>query len=196
MRAMRFSLACLAGLLLVACGGSTDTDLFSTPPASNNQNPDASVTNKDASSTPDSSEPGPDASIADTSMPDTNMPDTNPPGISIACGNSTCSNPPDVCCRSGGGGQYSYACVNDPNTNCANQGDVPIACTKEADCPNQGDICCISLNNQNQPSDVSCQPQNQCFGGVACDPKAPNHCPNGLSCQISTLTLPGYYICK
>jgi hypothetical protein len=179
--------------LLVACGGASETDLFSGPSQSgvdSGVEKDTSVPTTDSGGGKDSSS-APDSAIVDANQPDTFM----PPTTKIQCGNTACNNPPDVCCRSGFNQQFTYNCVNDPNTQCAANGDITIECTSPSDC-NQGEVCCIDLNQKSMAVGVACQPAQQCQGGFACDPKKPNICPNGQSCKLSQFTLPGYYICR
>lgn len=187
------------GLLLVACGGSTDTELFTPPNGQQGtdasvqkdtsvDNPDSTV-NKDANGLPDTStimEAGPDTSTGITSK--------------IQCGNSQCTPVTEVCCRTGFPQQFMYQCVG--KGKCTGQGSVTLDCSQADNCPNPGDVCCAALvqqGNANVATDTRCTPPNQCQGNsnvIVCDPNANNNCPNGGNCSMSTITLPGYDICK
>ena len=186
--------------VLAACGDATDADLFGSPPASGATDA-SSVPGRDGAAV-DAGVDGAranDAASADTSVPDTSVPDTSVPAARVACGMQlSCNVPPDVCCRSIVNQQYQYTCTGSPSK-CANPGDVVIACAQPKDCPNAGDACCLDINQQNYPTATSCKPSAQCQTQIArplCDPNAPNICPNGWSCQLSSQTLPGYYFCR
>ena len=181
--------------VLAACGDATDADLFGSPPASGAT---------DASSVPGRDGAAVDAGVDgaranDAASADTSVPDTSVPAARVACGMQlSCNVPPDVCCRSIVNQQYQYTCTGSPSK-CANPGDVVIACAQPKDCPNAGDACCLDINQQNYPTATSCKPSAQCQTQIArplCDPNAPNICPNGWSCQLSSQTLPGYYFCR
>ena len=192
-------------LFLAACGGATDSDLFGSPPA-NQQQPDAS-TSADATTSND-------ASVSDATQPppaqdssttvDANQPDTSTPAASkIHCGNTDCNSTTESCCRSAtSGSSYSYACTNDPNTSCQGLGDIVIECSNAQNCADQGnagDVCCATRNGPGGSVDgTTCMSASQCgqMGGViACDPNAANNCPNGGGCKTSSVTLPTYNLC-
>ena len=195
-------IAAILGLVLVGCGGASETDLF-TPPAASTNDVDASVLDS-GKNNPDGNLPGKDGGGPDAlGAPDVNQPDTFvPPTSTIQCGNSMCDPANSVCCRTGTQPPgFKYACVANAGQ-CKGQGSVVLECSKAANCPNMGDVCCASLQNGGQfnvATSTQCVPGNQCQMNngtvVVCDPADPNACPNGGTCQQSKGTLPGYDIC-
>ena len=193
-----------ASFLLAGCGGAADSDLLGTPPDGNGA--DAGT---DATATKDA---GRDNNVPDTSPPPPidATPDVAPPKSLIACGSAM--NPPkkcdaltELCCRTGTTSTYVYDCIADPK-DCMNSGDVPFTCSNHENCVAQGlvgNVCCASIIGNGTGGsvayDVSCTPTAKCTSGnsklVVCNPNAPNPCPNGGSCKLSSLTLPSYYLC-
>ncbi len=187
--------AAILTLGLTACGGATETDLFGIPPVT----VDSGVV-KDS---------GTDA------KKDADVPDAPPPATPIIlCGPPLTSpqakcdaSKKEFCCRRGDAQPYKYGCETD-ETACADVNDVPIRCSTTQTCTGQGligSVCCGTLVASSGSGSVitntSCVAPNTCVSGgsvgkaVLCDPNAPNNCPNGGTCKLSSQTMPGYYLC-
>ncbi len=181
---------------LVACGGATETELL---------NPPLDQQGTDASGQKDQSVPPNEAGVKDGSSADAFVipeagPDTSPPPLKIQCGNAQCKVGVDVCCRSGFG-NFTYKCV--PNAGqCQGSNSIVLECSNAESCPDTMDVCCAPLAQQGQAfvaTGTLCAAPSQCTGQdhvIVCDPQAINNCPNGGNCSMSTITLPGYDICK
>jgi hypothetical protein len=114
----------------------------------------------------------------------------------IACGNTTCMAPGQVCCVSANANPASYACISGPTCPVVTVADsgtpsaAGLACSGPADCP-PNQVCCIY-----EPSGAN-QFVAQCVSscGVAgeaqlCDPSAPpaqSGCPASAPCSNSNI---------
>ncbi len=131
--------------------------------------------------------------------------DTGSSGAAVQCassaGGQTCSGG-DHCCIgqpnpfSGG----TYTCQS-PTTPC---NGVDLACSQTSDC-RTGEVCCASYSGAGGGGSATvdssaCAAPSGCTAQtshvILCDPSAPNVCPQGRSCQLSTYSLPGYYFCR
>ncbi len=192
-------LACL-GASVVACGGASQTELFSPPSDDGGSGnsiadtgrlaTDTSVGAVDVSAPDTSTGPKIDSSIADTSPPP--VADTAPPpSTTLPCGAGQPDCPTggqEVCCVTGDIGNLSFGCTD--KAMCTG---TPISCTSTADCA--GAICCgveTGSGTATRYVHVSCAAT--CDGVYFCDPAA-NDCPNGTACSASML-LPGYFVCR
>lgn len=128
--------------------------------------------------------------------------DSGPPTSSLACGNSSCTVPPEACCRTGVLNQYSYQCTNTPQT-CTG---LAIVCDKRQNCDTMGkpgSVCCghymfngqsAIVNQVDCTQPANCTQQNNAI--VLCDPNDSSQCLQGQTCVLSQTTIPGYYFCK
>jgi len=201
---------------LAACGGATESGLFggggggddagSADAAGNHDAGDASSADAspgdDASTSPDANArdaaPLPDAAARDAAV------DTGAIDPGIYCGkngnqNVYCTVGQDDCCATVQNGQPpNYQCKSIQSLSC--QG-LMIGCDDTADC--HGEICCGTIDAQTQRyREVACKTScdnpgpNNSTQYHLCDPMlAPSDCPQGTTCQASTL-LPGFYICR
>jgi hypothetical protein len=191
----------VGALLFAACGGATQSDLFTSPDdgggaADSSQNKDSS--GGDASMPEKDSSPGRDSSPGiDSSEPDAS---SNDPGIKCE-GVGYCNAATQVCCRRGTQGTYTYDCTT--ASVCANAGGITLAieCDDQQDCNTQGkrnDVCCVTASGTGDATSVTCRPPTECSGSSTtwvCDISDPNSCPAGRMCMPSQQTLPGYDIC-
>jgi len=203
----------LALAALGACGGSAVADLFAG--GKTGQPTDAATPEGDADSDGDvaPADGGGDgatttdaarreASTLDVDVRDGAAPDSGPPrtlNCSSVPGAVDCSVGSQVCCKQGGA-TTSYACEN--GTTCSTSGAVPIPCDDTADCAalgHVGDLCCLTTSSTGRVTEVTCRSQVDCDMNVGrrglCDPRATDPCPAGGSCKLSTVTLPGFYVC-
>ena len=183
-----------ATLLLAGCGGADPSTLFDD--AGNDEGVDASTV--DVVANP------PDVVTPDVaSIPDVTVQETGPADSQILCGPTLrCHAQTETCCDHTVA-VSQWECVTDPSQ-CANTGDIPIACSGHDNCVSQGTpdyICCADTVNNGTAcaaaTDVSCQ--------ATCDPTAAqtqvgcsttDPCPSATPvCKQSTCTLPGYNIC-
>jgi len=194
--------------LVSACGGAaSESDLFGGSGGDNGS--DASSAN-DASGNRDSGVVGQDATTGNdgsTQQDAAQQRDSTPPPVDsappvslIKCeGTGGCHAGSQECCRTGTYPQFSYSCTAIGQCGGTNPLDIP--CDKAANCSN-GDICCVTADQQGIAADISCQPAQNCPPGNGktwlCDPNASNACPPGtqLRCAPSTMTIPGYNICR
>ncbi len=171
-----------SGLAMLRCGSSGDAEGLLTDTG------DAGSDGATSSSSSSSSSGGSSSGGATDAAPGGSggTTDAGGPGgstTSLACGNTACQIPGQVCCVDRmNGGVASYACVT--GTSCAtpdagggNQ-DPPtaLACSSAANCA-AGTVCCIEQVNNTVTS--ACKAT--CTGGNSaqlCDPKAANSgCP-------------------
>jgi hypothetical protein len=195
-------------IAVAACSGAQPSDLFATdggtPIVPDGSTTDAYVpppadAGKDAP-TPPPVDAGKDA------MPP--PPDAGPKTSPVACQNAgSCTAPGQVCCRTQVSFMnFTYACTT--GAACMGNGTLALPCDDANDCAvlgAPGQVCCADLISAGQTlvaSKLSCKPANQCTlqsmpaGVIVCDPKDPNACTGGQTCQQSSQTLPGYYICR
>ena len=168
--------ACFIAVFAVACGGAKDTELFGGAGS-----PDGST----------SADGGSDSSHAKDSG-------TTPGDPGVHCDTTDCPVPAQVCCRREVGAGYSFSCEAPGGCNGGGTATLAITCDDAHDCTN-GDVCCVSVDQQDIATDVVCRAPNECVQagrGVVCDPAAPNPCPSGKTCEPSQQTLPGYTICR
>jgi hypothetical protein len=157
----------------------------------------------------DDAGPGSDASFdvtADTAVPpdsgagDSGASDTGSDSMNmdtfVLCGNMKCPTPAQGCCRTDGGNSSVNTCLSQNQSQC---GGLFIRCDDSTDCP-QGDVCCAHYNGFNIADKIECKAASTCnaqnTSTIVCDPNDPKSCPNGGMCTFSTITLPGYFICK
>jgi len=199
MRSFTALLACgFCMLSLAACGGATQSDLFSPPGDGGPTVIDTGTYDTQGfEPPPDSSVPIADTGtvvLEDTSVADTATPpppDTGPPpGMGLPCGNGPTCETGDVCCATGSLQNVTLGC----STASACSG-TPIACSTPEDCP--GAVCCGTETGTGQGTHyVGVQCQASCNGITFCDPKnGGSDCPNNDTCNASML-LPGYYVCR
>jgi hypothetical protein len=198
--------AATATLLAVAasCGGAKNNDLFGGAPGAGGSDAGRTDATVFADGGPGPSGDGSTSFDAPFDAPKRDAgrdADTDP---GIRCGSSTnptfCAVGSQVCCRSGGPGQETFACVSSAGCNAVNQ--MPIPCSDDADCAALGDkgkVCCGTVDPfTNRTTEVSCKSSGDCSpandGYILCDPRAPN-CVHGGTCRLSSQTLPGFYLC-
>jgi hypothetical protein len=199
--------AAAAAIGATACSGAQPSDLF---------DPDGSISVGPDAGPADVVPPPPVDGGRDVGNPpppkdagrDVEPPDSGSKTSPIACSNAgACSAPKEVCCRTQlAFMSYSYACTS--GAACMGAGTLAIPCDDANDCAvlgAPGQVCCAELISTGQTlvaSKLLCKPPGQCTlqstptGVVVCDPKDPNACAGGQSCQLSMQTLPGYYICR
>ncbi len=179
---------------LAGCGGVDEPDLFATDgvtPATDAGGKDAKA---DAHVTGDAG--GRDGSVI--------IADSGPVsvGASVACGGSaTCeSSNGEECCFTPQ--KQDGQCVSSDG-DCNGGGEVLLPCDDAADCDalgNIGDVCCAQAAQNGIVSQVQCRAASECSAKNGqtnlCDPSASNPCPNGGTCQASTVSIPGYSICR
>lgn len=187
-------------IVLAACGGASSSDLFGTPPGADAGRDVAADVAVDVAV---DATPPPPPPIVDASVPDVAPPPPPPVGAPIVCGKTLATaslkcdaNQNEVCCRSGGGAQCT------PDTQCVNDGDVPLGCSTTATCTAlglSGYVCCGNVDNSSKIDSSECLPANQCPNGNGtvrlCDKNGPNVCTSGTSCKTSSYSLPGYDLC-
>jgi hypothetical protein len=201
---------------IAGCGGSAPSDLFAPsgadggaagedapshpeaaaeaalpppPPPPN----DAAMPQDDVSLPPpvEAGGGGDDATDAPiTPMPDAQVDEGTP--VTVSCGMTTCD-APQFCCITVTNGDQMANCSTSPS-DCSTQGGTRLQCTSTAQCTG-GDVCCGQKMNSSSYVEVSCQPS--CRNGneyIFCDPTAPDDCPSGTSCRMSSI-LPDYTVC-
>jgi hypothetical protein len=171
----------LAAVLLAACGGAKETDLFGAPSSDGGGASDAA--SSDGSQGADGAHP------RDSGQPVGDL--------GVHCENAECPVPAQVCCRREVGPGYSFACTAAGQCN-GGGNTLEIACDDAHDCTG-GQVCCVSASQQNTATEVLCRTVADCQQqgrAVVCDPSAATPCPSGKSCQPSQQTLPGYNICR
>jgi hypothetical protein len=185
----RNSIGLLASLAIVlsCCGGAEDTPLLT------GGGPDASVQDAATKDT---------GARADVTSDAPGVRDSGPMKSMVSCGMTSCTVPDQLCCRTGLFNAYMYTCQGQSDS-CSG---LKIPCDKAANCDSlgfPGQVCCAHITPQGVDSiadSVSCRPAGQCnlmnSSIILCDPKAPNSCPAGMMCTLSTGTIPGYYFCK
>lgn len=145
-----FSVLVPASILLGGCGGDVEGD---TPDTGTS---DTSIPGNDSSVANDSSIPPSDGStsIDGSTSTDggvvTDAGSGSTPGA-VACGNTSCNVPAQACCvrfqfdgGADGGPGLTRSCTA-PN---ACQGGVTTTCDEKADCPTQGQVCCLQQTPQ------------------------------------------------
>ena len=160
---------------------------------------------------PDSSFPPP----VDASMPP-QFDAGGDPGI--LCGDLSlatyCRVGDQVCCRRGmnnQGGNVTNTC--EKATSCPSSYAISIPCDDTQDCAELGftdSVCCLEIDPMTAlATGVACVKSSQCVSDPTamtertnlCDPllapqdACPNSAVTGMTCRLSTMTLPGYDIC-
>jgi len=119
------------------------------------------------------------------------------PTSGIACGSETCVPGATVCCYAFDAGPVGCA------TSCA-PSQLALPCDDTADCTaagHAGNFCCITIGPSPDFRATSAQCAATCPATGGTTPFCDNHdnlhtCPKGTSCQVSTLNVPGYHVCK
>jgi hypothetical protein len=185
----------VAALGLAGCSGAEDTSLIG---GGGGKDGGSADTGSQGDSSVMDVQPPKDVQVQDVQPP----PDSGPPGkTSLYCGgNVTCTAPTEECCRQGFF-QYTYAC--EMPGQCVG---MSIPCDRAQNCASlgmPGTVCCGHYSQQGMQTlvdAVSCKPAGQCTmqqqSVVLCDPNDPNACTGGLKCQLSQVSIPGYYICR
>lgn len=206
----RFALALVlaAGVGLGACGGATDSGLFSSPPAGTaGGDADASVPTVDGAAPVPSGDAGNHPPTRDAAPPHDAapppQPDAAPSDPGVRCGPTTCDPRTTVCCRIENGPTPApvYSCLTADACNQANGFSIP--CDDAQDCATagapSGEICCLTEDPQSGlATTVQCDRKSNCQDQTQtwmCDPAASGACPSGDTCTQSTMTIPGYTIC-
>lgn len=214
----RSAILAFTALVAFACSGSTTSDLLTGTGAGTSSSGESSGTSSgntsssgDLSSSGNTSSSGNGSSsgtsggssgtVVDAGRPDVGIPDPDKNAVlcnkESATTNAYCTGN-QVCCgkRNGGGpGVVAMACTQ--ALSCADPtNQVPLSCDDRDDCPN-GQVCCgYGYNNQTGQfiyTRSACA--LVCPDVTLCDPDlGGNQCPNGRSCQPSTL-IPGYFAC-
>jgi len=190
-----FAAAALGAFTLVGCSGAEDTNLIGSGGGSDSGSPVDGGVPSDSSIT--DTNPPKDVQPADVQPPDSGPPPKTP----IYCGQSlTCSAPDQECCRQGFF-QYTYAC--EMPGQCVG---MAIPCDRAQNCASlgmPGTVCCGHYSQQGMQTlvdSVECKPAGQCTqmqsSVIMCDPSDPNACPANTKCQLSQVSIPGYYICR
>jgi hypothetical protein len=207
----------VASVLLAACGGAADSGLFDGPGGAS---PDAGSAGDDTNTPVDSgtpSHPGHDSGgspIHDAAPSGAN--DANPEvdsapqptSAAIDCNVSgsiqSCDAATLVCCRTtsgngNGNASTTFACT--PPSGCGQQSELAIPCDNSDDCAAQGfpggTVCCVTEDNNGVAASVACVAQSACSAQTQttlCN--GTNACPAGETCATSTMTIPGYQICR
>lgn len=192
--------------VISACGGAADSGLFGGTGgdvADSGSGSDGSVkhdggVNPDGGANPDA-DTQKDGAVTHDASP---TPDAAPPADTVKCeGTPGCQVGTDACCRVSNG-QTSYSCV--PLGSCNGGGQtLEIPCDKARDCEllgAPGDVCCVTAAMTSGASEVTCRPASECTAALGrtnlCDPQMAGACTQGLTCQPSQSTIPGYYICR
>jgi hypothetical protein len=193
-------------LVLAACGGATTTEFFGGGDASTTGGggTDATVEEDSGQVEEDGGTILPDTGTVVDAAKDTGKPDT---GTSLSdgiqchrrdAGVVACTPGLQTCCiTSAGTGGRNFDCRS-TITPVACLG-VDLQCDDQADCADQnkpGQLCCARLEN-NRVVAAACAEKCAHPGTVVmCDPREADPCPNGGSCQLSTQSLPDYYLCR
>jgi len=109
----------------------------------------------------------------------------------ILCGSGYCDPATQLCCIDNG----TPACA----TSCQGSNVTPIRCDDQADCTAQGQpasVCC-GLFSGLTLANIYCTTPDHCGAPHAyfCDPNLANPCPDGGSCQPSSIPFNGWYRC-
>jgi len=210
MRAKRVVAGLFFGVVLVACGGATATDLFGDPASDAGTTPTATPTGNPTTppttptgtpTTPPTTPPREDAGPPPKdAAPDTNRPDAaRDAGVTgIQCGASKACALTDTCCASFnvGTGTYTFDCKTGQVT-CA-EPSTQINCDSAEDCAGAtGKICCgdrVTAGSSGYYDNVTCA--TTCGGNdvIFCNPASPAASCGARPCVESTL-LRGYYVC-
>lgn len=193
MRPTRFALAFSAfvvscGVSAFGCGGIDEPDLFG--PIGSAQSDAGGDARSDART-------GSDAGKKDGGVGgDAGKP---PPLGSVQCTSGDCSiSDNQVCC-------YDAAKTGTCTAagSCSGAGAFPIPCDSAQDCADEGQpgtVCCAQADQTGAVTNVECVDPSNCQSANGqtnlCDPNAPDPCPNGGTCSASTVSIPGYDICK
>jgi hypothetical protein len=198
------SAASLLGL--IACGGATgNEDLFTG--SSTGSSSSGGTSSGDAGGTTTK-----DAAVTDAKpLPpiEAGAPDATPPPkpTTLLCGQDGsgaplfCAGNKPLCCASLQGGSIASFQCRTNQTQCINNGSIPISCATDVDCA-KGTVCCGHQDTfSGLYTEVACRAS--CSGQVIqgeirlCDMAvAPNVCDAlGMTCSQSTV-LPGYYRCQ
>jgi hypothetical protein len=171
-----------------ACGGIDESPLFSGDGSASSGGSDSGAKTDSGSSKKDGG-----ITVADSGG--------NPPpvGGTVQCTTGSCDiDSSQVCCYSTD--TQSGTC--ELQANCTGDNSFPIPCDSTADCAELGQpgtVCCAQADNNGDVTNVECKAASNCRADQGqtnlCDPAATNPCPNGGTCQPSTVSLPGYYIC-
>lgn len=193
MRTSRFALvfsafACTCVLSAFGCGGIDEPDLFGPTGGGTSQGDGGGAS--DARS--DAKGGGRDGGnvVVDSGK--------QPIGT-IQCTSGNCSIADNqVCCY---GASKTGTCT--VQAGCDAIGSFPIPCDSAQDCTDQGQpgtICCAQADQTGAVTSVQCVDPSNCQASNGqtnlCDPNADNPCPNGGTCSASTVSIPGYDICK
>jgi hypothetical protein len=219
-----FALAALSVGGGLGCGGAASSPLEEAPvtgTGSTDASTSVPVTTKDASTsvpvTTYDAGSTPDATVPDAAPPpgkiDAGTDSAPPPpaDLGIACGSTTCDPSSEVCCipssKGHGGGNGDPTCDNSAD-DCANNGGLPLPCSKAADCIAAGyptgTVCCVTAGNGNNQAaaSVDCVTAAECSDPNTqtrmCDSTgtSASQCPVGETCSQSSTTIPPYFICQ
>ncbi len=187
---IRFASSLLVAVLLVACSGSSPSDLFSNSTDGGATGTGTGTGTSDGGTSVTDASPGFDASQPDGSKPDTG---------SVSCGATLTCPLGDTCCANGAAAPYRFECKAG-KVECAAP-SVDIQCDSAEDCAGAGsaDICCgdrVTEGGRTTYRSLSCR--SSCNGGnvTFCNPTKPAaSCGQGQRCGASTI-LPGYFTCQ
>ncbi len=196
LRAMRRGVVAVLWALVVACSGASNTGLQDPNGSDGSVQDTGSARDTGTADAGSSSDGAMDAGKDVVDPPK----DSGPPQSKIACGNTPCTSPNEICCRTMPLVTV-YTCTM-PNA-CTG---LAIVCDKRQNCESMGKpgtVCCghYVINGQTaivnqidctQPS--SCTQQQDAI--VLCDPNDSSQCLQGQTCTLSQTTIPGYYFCK
>ena len=151
---MRFAIYGMAlGVFVVACGGSSDSELTIDAGADGTSGSDGGTTGNDGGTTGNDG----GGTFTDAGNPTT-----------IPCGNSTCTLPGQTCCVQNQGQTPTFTCIN--GTTCPNN-QTGLHCQNTASCA-PGLVCCVA--QQGQVTTSNCKATCAQNEAQLCDPKASN----------------------
>lgn len=197
MRSSRFALVFSAFgawcvLSAFGCGGIDEPDLFGPTTGGNpGDGGNSGDARSDAHTGADGGGKDGGISVVDSGKP--------PPPGTIQCTSGDCSIADNqVCCY---GVSKTGTCTS--QSGCVGDGTFPIPCDSTQDCSDEGmpgTICCATADQTGAVTNVECVDPSNCQSSNGqtnlCDPNAADPCPNGGTCSASTVSIPGYDICK